>query len=164
MPVPWIFIRGAICVGLGTEVPHWSPGAKQFADTVYRFWPQKLPQFENFAQFTSFILDHCFTMGLAKCCRGVSPWSLRLVIFNWHFGSHKKNENYNCHHWPDTFCWLMLLRPGLRSNRHCGSSAQPANRTWGPTRAYHGGDGNKSGQVKGKRERKRRLREGMGRE
>ena len=39
---------------------------KQFADTVYRFWPQKRPTFENFTQFACRLLTSMFHVGEAK--------------------------------------------------------------------------------------------------
>jgi len=40
--------------GLEDKIPQ---KLKQFTDIVYRFWLQKPPEFENFAQFTSWFLD-----------------------------------------------------------------------------------------------------------
>ena len=54
---------------------------KQFADVVYRFWLQKRPKFENFAQFTSWFLTSMFHGGVQGAKRHV--WGLSPLADAW---------------------------------------------------------------------------------
>ena len=50
-------------IPLGGVVDEVIQKLKQFADTVYRFLRQKRSKFKNFAQFTSWFLTVCLTLG-----------------------------------------------------------------------------------------------------
>ena len=65
-------------------VPGWSPSRgsgrhvaqklKQFADIVYRLWPQKWSKFESCAQFTSWFLTSVFHLGGLSDILGAHAW------------------------------------------------------------------------------------------
>ena len=66
--------RGEAPIGsLGDEV---SQKLKQFAVTVYRFWPQKRSKSENVAQFTSWLLTSLFHYDIWGLIASTAPtWS-----------------------------------------------------------------------------------------
>ena len=73
MAAPGSFVWGYSPGVLGWSPGRGSGGRPPEAEDINRFWLQKLPEFENFTQFTSGFLTNVFDGGLRGPFRGLRP-------------------------------------------------------------------------------------------